>query len=94
VNFGDDPTLSQLLDRWVAARAPEWSPKTTIENQRQIRLKIVPRLGHRRLSKIRAVDIDAFYAELRRMVVRRAKRWRRHRCGGRTSSCTPRSSRP
>ena len=51
VNFGEDPTLSQLLDRWVAARSPEWSPKTTIENQRQIRLKIVPRLGHRRLPR-------------------------------------------
>jgi hypothetical protein len=41
------------------ARSPEWSPKTTVENQRQIRLKIEPRLGKRRLSKIRASDLDA-----------------------------------
>jgi integrase len=66
VNVGDDPTLSQLLDRWVDARSPEWSPKTTLENQRQIRLKIAPRLGTRRLSKIRAADLDALYAELRK----------------------------
>jgi integrase len=65
VNFSDDPTVAQLLDRWVAARSPEWSPKTTVENKRQIRLKIVPRLGGRRLSKIKAIDLDAFYAELR-----------------------------
>ena len=65
INVGEDPTLTQLLDRWVTARAPEWSPKTTVENQRQIRLKIEPRLGQRRLSKIRAADLDAVYAELR-----------------------------
>jgi hypothetical protein len=47
------------------ARSPEWSPKTTVENQRQIRLKIEPRLGKRRLSKIRPADLDALYAELR-----------------------------
>jgi integrase len=65
VNFGEDPTLSSLLDRWITARAPDWSPKTAAENRRQVRLKIDPRLGHRRLSKIRATDIDALYAELR-----------------------------
>jgi integrase len=65
IHVGEDPTLEQLLDRWVEARSPEWSPKTTLENRRQIRLKILPRLGRRRLSKVRAADIDALYAELR-----------------------------
>jgi integrase len=66
INLGEDPTLSDLLDRWMAARTPEWSPKTTMENDRNIRLKIVPRLGKMRVSKIRPMHLDAFYAELRR----------------------------
>lgn len=43
IHIGEDPTLSQLLDRWVTARSPEWSPKTTAESRRQIRLKILSR---------------------------------------------------
>jgi integrase len=66
INLGDDPTLTELLDRWMAARSPEWSPKTTIENARNIRLKIVPRLGKMRVLKIRPMHLDSFYAELRR----------------------------
>jgi integrase len=66
VNLGDDPTLAQLLDRWTDARSPEWSPKTVMENRRNIRLKIQPKLGKMRVSKIRPVHLDAFYAELRR----------------------------
>jgi integrase len=65
IHVGEDPTLPQLLERWVTARSPEWSPKTTVENQRQIRLTILPRMGKRRVSKIRASDLDALYAELR-----------------------------
>lgn len=26
INLGEDPTLSELLDCWMAARSPEWSP--------------------------------------------------------------------
>jgi len=65
INLGEDPTLDELLSRWMAARSPEWSPKTTMENARGIRLKISPRLGRMRISKIRAMHLDAFYAELR-----------------------------
>jgi integrase len=66
INLGEDPTLTELLDRWMAARSPEWSPKTTMENDRNIRLKIVPKLGKMRVSKIRSMHLDSFYAELRR----------------------------
>ena len=66
INLGDDPTLADLLDRWMAARSPEWSPKTTMENARNIRLKIKPKLGRMKVSRIRAMHLDAFYAELRR----------------------------
>ena len=66
INLGDDPTLAELLDRWMAARSPEWSPKTTMENARNIRLKIKPKLGRMKVSRIRAMHLDAFYAELRR----------------------------
>ena len=37
-----------------------------MENDRNIRLKIVPKLGKIRVSKIRPMHLDAFYAELRR----------------------------
>ncbi len=66
INLGEDPTLTELLARWMAARSPEWSPKTTMENDRNIRLKIVPKLGKMRVSKIRPMHLDSFYAELRR----------------------------
>jgi integrase len=66
IGAGDDPTVTELLERWVRAREPEWSPKTTLENRRQIRLKIVPNLGSRRVSKVRAADLDALYAQLRK----------------------------
>ena len=64
IGAGDDPTVAELLERWVRAREPEWSPKTTLENRRQIRLKIVPNIGSRRISKLRAADLDALYAQL------------------------------
>ena len=66
IGAGDDPTVAELLERWVRAREPEWSPKTTLENRRQIRLKIVPNIGSRRISKVRAADLDALYAQLRK----------------------------
>ncbi len=66
INLGDDPTVRELLARWVEARSPDWSPKTTLEYKRQIRLKIDPRIGSKKLSKIRAADLDAMYGELRR----------------------------
>lgn len=66
IGAGDDPTVTELLDRWVRAREPEWSPKTTLENRRQIRLKIVPNIGSRRISKVRAADLDVLYAQLRK----------------------------
>jgi integrase len=66
VNLGEDPTLAQLLDRWMVTRSPGWSPKTVMENGRNIRLKINPKLGKMRVSKVRPAHLDAFYAELRR----------------------------
>jgi integrase len=65
INLGEDPTLDELLERWMAARSPEWSPKTVMENRRNMRLKISPRLGRMKVSKIRAMHLDGFYAELR-----------------------------
>jgi integrase len=66
INLGEDPTLAELLERWMAARIPEWSPKTVVENRRNIDLKILPALGKLRVSKVRPMHLDAFYAQLRR----------------------------
>jgi len=84
IGTGDDPTVTELLERWVRAREPEWSPKTTLENRRQIRLKIVPNIGNRRVSKVRAADLDALYAQLRKRAARRAGRSRPRRCDAST----------
>ena len=80
INLGEDPTLDELLERWMAARSPEWSPKTVMENRRNLRLKISPRLGRMKVSKIRAMHLDGFYAELRQRGGINGGLWLRRRC--------------
>jgi len=57
-------TVEQLMARWCAARAPDWSPTTDGFNRDLIRLKITPRLGDVDIAKVRPMQLDALYAEL------------------------------
>lgn len=59
-----DLTFGQLLDRWVAARAVDWSPKTLRERRATIRLYLAPDLGDTPAHRVRGADLDALYARL------------------------------
>lgn len=61
---GDDPTVTQLADQWTAARSRDWSPRTRLEYQRQIDLRITPHLGATRARRVHARDLDLLYASL------------------------------
>ena len=59
-------TVGDLLDRWVEMRTREWSPSTTCQQVSIVEHHLKPQFGKLPLRKLRAVDIDGFYARLRR----------------------------
>ncbi len=62
-------TFGELLARWIEWRADNGkpiSPRTVNDYRALIETKIKPALGSRRLAKIDAPTLDAFYQELRR----------------------------
>ncbi len=63
--IADDITVAELLQRWIASRTADWAPSTVRGHRQIVDTWITPRIGHRRLRKLRAVDIDAMYADLR-----------------------------
>ena len=58
-------TVAELLERWFAMARPDFSPKTVLETRGLMDRELLPGLGHVKLSKLRAEDIDAFYARMR-----------------------------
>ena len=59
-------TVGELLERWFDHGAADWSP-TVVRSYRSIIDRVLlPRFGTTALRKLRAADIDAFYAELRK----------------------------
>ncbi|MGH9136500.1 MAG: tyrosine-type recombinase/integrase [Acidimicrobiales bacterium] len=63
----DDPTLSSLLDRWMEHITSLGRADTTLYHYRQyIDREIVPVLGSIRLSRLKALDIDRLYGNLRK----------------------------
>lgn len=57
-------TFGELLEEWYRLASPEWSPSTARETA-SICNRLRPRLGPVRLRRLRTVDLDRFYAELR-----------------------------
>ena len=57
---GPDVTVGELLDRWFAMAAPDWSPKTVVETKRFIENYIRPHIGHVKLRKLTTSMIDGF----------------------------------
>jgi hypothetical protein len=58
----DDPTVAQLLDRWLAHIERLGRLRTTLYNYRQyVRRELVPALGSLRLSKLTAGHLDGLY---------------------------------
>jgi integrase len=63
----DDPTLADLLNRWMDHITSVGRAPTTLYHYRQyINREIVPVLGAIRLSKLTALDIDRLYGQLRK----------------------------
>ncbi len=63
----DDPTLGQLLERWLEHITGLGRADTTLYHYRQyVDREIGPVLGSIRLSKLTALDIDRFYTKLRK----------------------------
>lgn len=61
---GQPMTLAQLVERWLEDIAPQRTPRTVHEYRRLARHDILPALGTKRLDKLTARDIDAFYRSL------------------------------
>ena len=60
-----DATVADLVHRWFDLAKPELSPSTVRGYQRNINNYILPTLGKSKVSKLRAAQIDHFYATLR-----------------------------
>jgi integrase len=58
-------TVADLLDAWFEANEHDWSPRTALENRRQIDTVLIPALGSTKLARLKASDLDAFYARAR-----------------------------
>ncbi len=57
-------TVGELLEAWFARASRDFSPKTVVETRGFIDRNLMPSLGVVALSKLRASDLDRFYAEL------------------------------
>jgi Phage integrase, N-terminal SAM-like domain len=58
-------TVGTLLEEWFAHAEPGFSPKTALETRGILDRYLVPKLGRIRLARLRAAEIDRFYAWLR-----------------------------
>lgn len=62
---GTNVTFGELLDAWFDSASPDWSPRTALEHRRIIDSVLKPALQEKRLAKLKAADLDAFYGALR-----------------------------
>jgi integrase len=69
---GTDATVNDLIERWLEVASPNWSPSTLVQTKSAIHTHIEPLLGPIRLKKLKAADLDRFYAELRKRPGRRS----------------------
>ena len=57
--------MAELLERWFAMAAPDWSPKTVVETRRFIDNYVVPHIGRVKVRKLTTARLDSYYAMLR-----------------------------
>lgn len=60
----EDPTLSQFYERWITSKERSLKPSTLASYEVAFRKHILPRLGKKRLSDFRPLDIQAFVDSL------------------------------
>ncbi len=58
-------TVAELLNEWFDHASPDFSPKTALETRGIIDRHLLPSLGSVPLRRLRATDLDTFYATLR-----------------------------
>jgi len=59
-------TVGELLEQWFTYNEGDWSP-TVVDNYRRIIDRhLIPRFGRTPLRRLTTVDIDLFYAQLRK----------------------------
>ena len=61
-------TLAKYIDLWLADIAPGKLAKSTIRRDRQDIERILPALGHYKLTELRPEHFRSFYAELRKVI--------------------------
>lgn len=59
-------TISDLLDRWMNAAEPKWSPTTRRETRSIVNRHLKPRVGHLPVAKLTTADVDDLYGHLLR----------------------------
>ena len=69
-------TLAKYIDLWLAGIAPGKLTKSTIRRDRQDIERILPALGHYKLTELRPEHFRNFYAELRKVICCRPGRLR------------------
>jgi integrase len=52
-------TVAQVLDRWILARTPDWSPGQGEATRRRAGQHITPHLGHMPVDKLRPLDVQS-----------------------------------
>lgn len=58
---GPDPTVDEVLDRWLATRASDWRPNT-LKARRSLRRLYLSELGELRVSEIDRARLRGLYA--------------------------------
>ena len=61
-------TLAKYIDLWLTDIAPDKLAKSTIRRDRQDIERILPALGHYKLTELRPEHFRNFYAELRKVI--------------------------
>lgn len=62
---GSAATFGLLLDAWQTLNAPTWAPSTVRNTRAIVDRYLRPRLGARKVSKLRTAELDAAYLDLR-----------------------------
>jgi integrase len=65
VRVAQDATVADLVLRWFELAKSELSPSTVRGYERNIKRHILPVLGRTKLARLKAAEIDHFYAMLR-----------------------------
>lgn len=58
------PTISELVEQYIADKASEWKPRTTFNNRDLYKRHILPNLGECKAGEIKPTDLNKYYQDL------------------------------